>query len=102
MLGDVQDVYLGDVRSLHRRVKSAHPVGAGRAGGRGSAWRSVCRVDALLVDGGAATCLSVMLLFSVQAVSSAVAESRLMGAAGAAVDADGVLGERSVGSADVG
>jgi hypothetical protein len=34
-----------------------------------------------------------MLLFSVQAVSSAVTESRLMGAAGAAVDADGVLGE---------
>jgi hypothetical protein len=42
-------------------------------------------------------------LFSVQAASSAVTESRLMGVTGATVnDADGVVGERGVGSAHVG
>ena len=44
-----------------------------------------------------------MVLFSVQAASSAVTESRLMRTAGAAVDdADGVVGEQGVGSGDVG
>ena len=56
-----------------------------------------------LGDVGAAACSSAMVLFSVQAASSAVTESRLMGAAGAAVDdADGVVGEQGVGSADLG
>jgi hypothetical protein len=42
MLGDVQDVYLGDIRDVHRQMKSAHPAGAGGAGVDAvSVWRSV-------------------------------------------------------------
>jgi hypothetical protein len=103
MLGGIQDVYLGDVRGAYWRGGSS-PIRLGGAGVDAvSVWRSVCRVDGFLGDGGTAACSSGMVLFSVQAANSAVTESRLMGAAGATVDgADGVVREQGVGSADVG
>ena len=106
MLGDIQDVYLGDVRGVHRRGESG-PIRRA-LGGAGmdavSVWRSVCR-DLAVSSAMAvrAACSSARALFSVLAASSAVTESRLMGAASAAVDdVDGVVGEQGVGSADVG
>jgi hypothetical protein len=69
-----------------------------------SVWRSVCRAGGFLGDGSAGgPTRRAMVVFSVLAASSALTESRLMGAAEAIVDdADGVVGEQGVGSADVG
>ena len=87
MLGGIQDVYLGDVRGVHRRGESS-PI---RRVPGGLVWTR-CRF------GGQSVALAVssaMVLFSVQAASSAVTKSRLMGAAGAALDdAEGVVGQQ--------
>jgi len=55
MLGDIQDVYPGDVRGFHQRGESSPILRV--LGGAGadavSVWRSVCRLGGFLGDGGA-------------------------------------------------
>jgi hypothetical protein len=99
MLGGIQDVCLGDVRGVHRRDESS-PSGGCWAGLVRTRRRFGGQSVALAVSSAIAVqtaCSSAMVVFSVQAASSEVTGSRLMGAAGAAVDdADGVVGENRV------
>jgi hypothetical protein len=105
MLGDVQDVYLATFAMSIGGVKAA-PSGGRWAG----LVRTQCRCGAQSVALAISSAMAVraagssaLAVFSVLAASSALTECRLMGAAEAAVDdADGVVGEQGVGSADVG
>ena len=105
MLGGIQDVYLATFAVSIGGVKQPHPAGAGRDWCGFSAgvalslsrWRFPRRWQC------GRPARRAMVVFSVLAVSSALTESRLMGAAEAVVDdADGIVGEQGVGSADVG
>ena len=104
-LGDVQDVYLATFAVSIGGVKAA-PSGGRWAG----LVRTQCRYGAQSVALAASSAMamrkassSAMVVFTVLAASSALTESRLMRAAQAVVDdADGVVGEQGVGSADVG